>query len=548
MKKAMAIIVPAICVVFLLTGTAFAFKLLDLTHKVENGMPAWAGKWEGMSIWGGAKNQMEDYDVVGEFYGNDLKFGEHTGTHMDSPSHQPCGLWKIDQIPTDKFHGKCVIMDMRPWVKDRDGYEVSLADVKAWEAKTGCNLARDAARSMIFMWTGWDKYWDEYLSGKSQRFIGKSFPGITKDAGEYFADCRIEGFGMDVLSIDNYNRVVAGQAFAHKAILGNNIWILENIRFDPSIADKWVYAVTAPMKIYKGSGAPCRVFVLDDTKARGTAASLASMKALEKKFMAAPMFDLANDLRNGMHIWMSVLGANLLGVDGSVTNAGDYRGIYPLWNYKEGGWYSQQLFINEHTGTHTDAPAHRREGAAITLDKVPLTHWVAPMVVVNASRYGPEEGDWEFDMGMFRDWMSKHPDLTINKGDIVCFSQDMAHKWALHNNGFHRDWVTTKFPGIKGDVAAFIRDKGVVGALTDVTSIDAAMNCQRGKGTNQENNITHVTLLGKGIYITENVGGDLQQAANSKGFAFVMPCMNTKGGSGGHSRIWYFEGLNIPIE
>jgi kynurenine formamidase len=81
-----------------------------------------------------------------------------------------------------------------------------------------------------------------------------------------------------------------------------------------------------------------------------------------------------------------------------------------------------------------------------------------------------------------------------------------------------------------------------------VTSIDAAMTCQRGKGTDQENNITHVTLLGKGIYITENVGGDLQQAANSKGFAFVMPCMNTKNGSGGHSRIWYFEGLNIPIE
>ncbi len=57
-----------------------------------------------------------------------------------------------------------------------------------------------------------------------------------------------------------------------------------------------------------------------------------------------------------------------------------------------------------------------------------------------------------------------------------------------------------------------------------------------------------MTLLGKGIYVTENVGGDLQQAANSKGLAFVMPCMNTKSGSGGHSRIWYFEGLDIPIE
>ena len=544
MKKA-SLVIAMIFVFSLLAGTAFGFKVLDLTHKFENGMPAWAGKWEGMSMWAGCKTQAECYDKVGpDFYGYDLKFTEHTGTHMDSPSHQPSGLWRLDQIPIDKFHGKCVIMDMRPWVKDRDGYEVSLADVKAWEEKTGCNLMRDAARSMIFMWTGWDKYWFDYLAGKNERFIKEAFPGILGDAAQYFAACRIEGFGMDVLSIDIYKKVMEGKPVAHKAIFANNSWVIENIKFDASVADKWVYAMLAPMKIYKGSGAPTRVFVLDDTRAKGMAASLSSMKALEKQFMAVPMSDLANDIRNGMHIWMSVFGSNQVGVG----NLDDFRGIYPWINYKDHGWYGNQIFCNEHTGTHTDAPAHRREGAKWTIDKVDLTHFVAPCVVVNASQYGPEEGNWDFTMDMFQDWMKEHPALTINKGDIVCFSQDMVHKWALHNNGFHRDWVTTQFPGIGGDVAGYLKDKGVVGALTDVTSIDPAMRCQRGKGNSQENNITHVTLLGNGIYVTENVGGDLQQAANSKGLAFVMPCMNTKNGSGGHSRIWYFEGLDIPIE
>ncbi|MDH7499183.1 MAG: cyclase family protein [candidate division NC10 bacterium] len=546
MRKAL-LVVAAIFVVSLFATTAFAYKILDLTHKFENGMPAWAGKWEGMTMWAGAKTQMECYDKVGNFYGYDLKFTEHTGTHMDSPSHNPYGFWTIDQIPMDKFHGKCVIMDMRPWVKDRDGYEVSLADIKAWEQKTGCNLARDSARSMIFMWTGWDKYWYDYIAGKNERFIKYGFPGITEDAAKYMADCRIKGFGMDVLSIDTYKRVVdEGKPLAHRAMFSNLVWVLENIKFDPSVADKWVYAVVAPMKIYQGSGAPTRVFVLDDTNAKGMAASLASMKELEKKFMAAPMYDLANDLRNGMHIWCAVFGGNL--ITPPVPSLTDFRGIYPWINYQYDGWYGQQLYTNEHFGTHTDAPAHRREGAQWTLDKIPLKNHAAPCLVVNASRYGPEEGDWIFDMSMFKDWMSKHPNLTVNKGDIVCFSQDMVHKWALHNNGIHREWVTYHFPGIGGDVAAYLRDKGVVGVLTDVTSIDAAMTCQRGKGTDQENNITHVTLLGNGIYITENVGGDLQQAANSKGFAFVMPCMLTKAGSGGHSRIWYFEGLDIPIE
>lgn len=548
MRKTLAIIVPAICVVFLLTGAAFAFKIVDMSQKWQNGMPTYSGNpWQGMVMWAGGTNQMEDYDKVGGFYGHDLATNEHTGTHMDSPAHNPNGLWRLDQIPMTQFHGKCVIMDMRPWVKDQDGYEVTLDDVKAWEAKTGCNLAKDAARSIIFMWTGWDKYWDDFIAGKNKRCVKEGFPGIDGDAAKYLADCRIKGFGMDVTSIDIYKKVEAGQAVAHKAILGNNMFIIENLRFDPSIADKWTYAVTAPMKIYKGSGAPVRVFVLDDTKAKGMAASNASMVALEKKFNAAPMYDLANFVENGMHVWESVLGANLLGL-GSVAKAGDFRGIYPNMTYEKDGWYGQQLFFNEHTGTHTDAPAHRREGAKWTLDKIPLNHFVAPCVIVNASRYGAEEGDWILDMSMFQDWMDKHPDLTINKGDIVCFSQDMVHKWALHNHGMHRDWVTYTFPGIGGDVAKYLKDKGIVGALTDVTSIDAAMTAMRGKGTDVTNNPTHVTLLGNGIFVTENVGGQLQLAANSKGLAFVMPCMNTKAGSGGHSRIWYFEGLSIPIE
>ncbi|UCF73599.1 MAG: cyclase family protein [Deltaproteobacteria bacterium] len=543
-KRTNLIISLGILFVFILAGSGYAYKVIDLSQKVENGMPAWAGKWEGMSMWAGAKTQMECYDKVGNFYGHDLKFTEHTGTHMDSPAHNAYGLWRLDQIPIDKFHGKCIIMDMRPWVKDRDGYEVSLADVKAWEQKTGCDLMRDAARSMIFMWTGWDKYWNDYIAGKNDRAMGYRFPGIMEDAAKYFADCRIKGFGFDTLSIDIYKRVMEGKPVAHQAIFSNNTWVIENIKIDPSVADKWAYAVLAPMKIYKGSGAPVRVFVLDDTRAKGMAASLASMKALENKFMAAPMYDLANYIENGMHIWMGVFGTNQVGLG----NLNDFRGIYPWIDYRDGGFYGQQIFCNEHTGTHTDSPAHRREGAKWTIDKVALNHFVAPCLVVNASGYGPEEGDWDFTMSMFRDWMKKHPGLTVNKGDIVCFSQNMVHKWALHNKGIHREWVTTHFPGIGGDVAKYLKDKGVVGALTDVTSIDAAMHCQRGKGTDQENNITHVTLFSNGIFVTENVGGDLQQAANSKGLAFVMPCMNTKNGSGGHSRIWYFEGLDIPIE
>ncbi|UCH01037.1 MAG: cyclase family protein, partial [Deltaproteobacteria bacterium] len=87
-KKINLIISLGIFFVLVFAGPIHAYKVIDLTQKFENGMPAWAGKWEGMSMWGGAKSQDECYKIVG-WYGYDLKFTEHTGTHMDSPAHQP---------------------------------------------------------------------------------------------------------------------------------------------------------------------------------------------------------------------------------------------------------------------------------------------------------------------------------------------------------------------------------------------------------------------------------------------------------------------------
>jgi hypothetical protein len=51
--KRVSLVITAIFVLTLFAGTAFAYKLIDMSHKFENGMPAWAGKWEGMSMWGG---------------------------------------------------------------------------------------------------------------------------------------------------------------------------------------------------------------------------------------------------------------------------------------------------------------------------------------------------------------------------------------------------------------------------------------------------------------------------------------------------------------
>ena len=58
---------------------------------------------------------------------------EHNGTHVDAPSHFG-GRWSVDQIPADRLvrPGVCVAVTSQP-----DDYQISAADVKAWEAKNG---------------------------------------------------------------------------------------------------------------------------------------------------------------------------------------------------------------------------------------------------------------------------------------------------------------------------------------------------------------------------------------------------------------------------
>lgn len=65
--------------------------------------------------------------------GSDQRPPYHNGTHVDAPSHFG-GRWSVDQIPADRLvrPGVCVAVTSQP-----DDYQISAADVKAWEAKNG---------------------------------------------------------------------------------------------------------------------------------------------------------------------------------------------------------------------------------------------------------------------------------------------------------------------------------------------------------------------------------------------------------------------------
>lgn len=535
-KKTNLIISLGIFFVFIFAGASYAaeWEVIDLSHKFENGMPIWMSKYDGVSLAGGQETREDLYNKWGGWWLYDVAFNEHTGTHMDAPAHRMEGLWKLTDIPLQTMIGKVIVMDMRPYVRDRDSYAITMSDVRDWEKKMGVKLSNVARHGFVYFYTGWDKYWYEFFKG-NQKFQVPNFPGISGEVGKYLADeTGIVGVGLDTLSLDPGD---SKDFPAHKAILPHGMTIVENLNNLEKLANKVAYVIHAPIKMKNGSGAPARIFAIHNPKIKTWGEGFQWADKLDARFRAARMWDLTNNIENGMHVWQNVFGGEYSGT--GITTWIDYE--------KAGGFWGQKVRMNEHTGTHIDSASHRIEGKKWTIDAHPISQFYGPSVVVDASSYGPSEGDWILTADHFKDWQGKHPEIgQLKKGDLPIFYLGWVDEWFMHVKGFEREKCTYHFPGVGPDLAQLLVDVGVDGVGTDVTSIDAAKTAIYGKGTAAQNSPTHVILCGNGVWNCENMGCQLPLVLNTRGYVFFMTMPYIKGGSGGSTRTYYFEGLELP--
>ena len=227
----------------------------DLAFTVENGMPAWFTIWRGFKTLGTPKEMISTYAA---YYGF-LTMNEHIGTHMDAPAHFAVGVWRIDEIPLDRFWGRAVIMDMRPYVR-HPNYSITVEDIKSWEGKTGIRISRD---DIVLIYTGWARYWGTYKTWDEYwNAIGKGFPGLSPEAAEYLVSKGIKGIALDTLSVDPPTQAVDFPA--HKILVNANIWIGENYNLAVlPRRDTTAFILSLPAMIVKeGSGAPARPILI----------------------------------------------------------------------------------------------------------------------------------------------------------------------------------------------------------------------------------------------------------------------------------------------
>ena len=176
-----------------------------------------------------------------------------------------------------------------------------------------------------------------------------------------------------------------------------------------------------------------------------------------------------------------------------------------------------QITMNEHNGTHVDAPAHfisdAKPHAHVTIENVPLSRLIGRGARLDCR--GMKEGDY-VSKSFIADWEAKHGALAA--GDIVTFNFGWAAHWALrpHEQRYLNDW-----PGVSMEAAEYLIEKSVAAIGVDTLSPDppAALAAKP----------IHPVVLEKQVLIIENLT-NLEQLPDF--FLFLALPLKIRGGSG----------------
>ena len=225
-------------------------RVVDLTHPIRPEIPRWPGdphvEFENIASIDEAGYRLRRFNM-----------GEHSGTHLSTPSALWPGGVGPDRIPPENLVIEAVAIDAsRPAMRNPD-YTLGVDDVIEWERQNG----KVPSGSIVLLFTGWDRYWNE-----PNRFINADahgvmhFPGFGTDAARFLLENRgAAGLGIDTHGID------AGTDDAlstSRLALGRNALVLECLNNLNELPPTGATIVVGRLPLAGGSGSPAAVLAL----------------------------------------------------------------------------------------------------------------------------------------------------------------------------------------------------------------------------------------------------------------------------------------------
>lgn len=199
-------------------------------------------------------------------------------------------------------------------------------------------------------------------------------------------------------------------------------------------------------------------------------------------------------------------------------------GFKEVKSFDKDGFLTLELALNEHTGTHIDAPLHvAADGASVA--EIPVDTLIAPLAVIDIRARAGESDDAELTPDDLKAWQSANGPFP----EHCCVAMYSGWEDRLGTDRFRNadaDGVQ-HYPGFHVEAAQMLTEEtSAVGIAVDTLSLDY------GKSPDFA---THFAWLPTGRWGLENVANLGRMPAT--GATIVVGAPKWRGGSGGPSRV-----------
>lgn len=239
-------------------------EVVDLTAPLSEDTPVIELPDPFVDTPGFSMEELSRYDDRGPaWYWNEIRTGEHVGTHFDAPVHWATGRDGRDasEVPAGQLVGPAAVIDRSEEAADDPDYLLEVDDVRAWEEEHG-PLPEGG---WLLYRTGWDARADDPGAFLNADDEGQPHtPGVAPGCARWLAEeAPVVGLGVETVGTD------AGAAGSfdppfpvHAHLLGAGKYGVTQLQNLDRLPPTGSLVVVAPLPIVGGSGSPCRVLAL----------------------------------------------------------------------------------------------------------------------------------------------------------------------------------------------------------------------------------------------------------------------------------------------
>lgn len=195
-----------------------------------------------------------------------------------------------------------------------------------------------------------------------------------------------------------------------------------------------------------------------------------------------------------------------------------------VFNFAEHSFNLLQLSINEHTGTHIDAPLHfSADGTSV--DEIPVSNLIAPLCVIDIAARAEDDADTQVTPDDIKAWIAANGEIGAN----ACVAMHSGWASKVDTDGFRNfDGQAQHYPGFHVEaVTMLMEETGATSLAVDTLSLDHGISADFA---------SHYAWLPTGRFGIENIANlDKVPAA---GATLVIGAPKHRGGTGGPARIF----------